>query len=158
MNQYAPASIEWASMRPRFANRGSPESRAEDARNERGFNEAPIRESGKSKRQRLDCLHHNRFNEAPIRESGKLLLLCRGRGVGSGFNEAPIRESGKSPAPRADGCRASCFNEAPIRESGKFRSCPECDRSNKASMRPRFANRGSAPAVDGRVMCSPWLQ
>ena len=36
------------------------------------------------------------FNEAPIRESGKYASLVGIRSVGAGFNEAPIRESGKS--------------------------------------------------------------
>ena len=36
-----------------------------------GFNEAPIRESGKSVDPQLASVVHHRFNEAPIRESGK---------------------------------------------------------------------------------------
>ena len=65
------------------------------------------------------------------------------------FNEAPIHESGKYTV--ADTFRriAYCFNEAPIHESGKF-----CHRGFdtpfiRASMRPRFMNRGSL-RVDAR--------
>ena len=36
-----------------------------------GFNEAPIRESGKWGRARYARPGQSRFNEAPIRESGK---------------------------------------------------------------------------------------
>ena len=38
---------EWASMRPRFMNRGSESTAERDTWSWRGFNEAPIHESGK---------------------------------------------------------------------------------------------------------------
>ena len=58
-------------MRPRFANRGSASGRNANERQERGFNEAPIRESGKWADTVRYPLGMARFNEAPIRESGK---------------------------------------------------------------------------------------
>ena len=60
-----------------------------------------------------------------------------------GFNEAPIRESGKSWPPGQPNPSTSCFNEAPIRESGKCLHEVSHTRLVQASMRPRFANRGS---------------
>ena len=60
------------------------------------FNEAPIHESGKSRRRRQRLGRLPRFNEAPIHESGKYSsggdqhIPSRPR-----FNEAPIHESGK---------------------------------------------------------------
>ena len=60
-----------------------------------------------------------------------------------GFNEAPIRESGKSLRAAFLDAGRDRFNEAPIRESGKSSlSCRTMPQSG-ASMRPRFANRGS---------------
>ena len=58
-------------MRPRFANRGSDIPLSSPDHIFFRFNEAPIRESGKSsgcgaRRSCTSC-----FNEAPIRESGK---------------------------------------------------------------------------------------
>ena len=76
-------------------NRGSPTNCLNSRVSGAGFNEAPIHESGKLRRDMRDLLHE----------------IC--------FNEAPIHESGKSqPAPPRHGARA-CFNEAPIHESGK---------------------------------------
>ena len=61
----------FASMRPRFMNRGSDTARGAVPEAMSGFNEAPIHESGKSpaaaSRRRAGCC----FNEAPIHESGK---------------------------------------------------------------------------------------
>ena len=60
-----------ASMRPRFMNRGSDAGRSRIARNQGGFNEAPIHESGKFRSPPTRRIPANRFNEAPIHESGK---------------------------------------------------------------------------------------
>ena len=38
---------------------------------------------------------------------------------------------------------ASGFNEAPIHESGKYGPAPSLGADRRASMRPRFMNRGS---------------
>ena len=135
-----------ASMRPRFANRGSDPLSPRTRAHRRGFNEAPIRESGKwfsepfsrpfsarasmrprfaNRGSRADpgrCRRaKGRFNEAPIRESGKYHTLYQATGWTHGFNEAPIRESGKSDL--------------------RVHARP----ARLASMRPRFANRGSVP-------------
>ena len=64
------------------------------------------------------------------------------------FNEAPIRESGKLRAHETLLEMATGFNEAPIRESGKFKDGYEEHDDLMASMRPRFANRGSAGRRD----------
>ena len=64
--------MKYASMRPRFMNRGSMEIHQPVGQGRARFNEAPIHESGKffptsgrpNRRPR-------RFNEAPIHESGK---------------------------------------------------------------------------------------
>ena len=62
----------------------------------KGFNEAPIHESGKSRLQSGFGHGGARFNEAPIHESGKCTLFV-GRLLNRyRFNEAPIHESGKS--------------------------------------------------------------
>ena len=63
--------LDWASMRPRFMNRGSSVSRASCG------------DTG--------CC----FNEAPIHESGKWTVRAERSGRSAGFNEAPIHESGK---------------------------------------------------------------
>ena len=60
-----------ASMRPRFANRGSAKVGRSLGADGIGFNEAPIRESGKCSQLPPVCPDRHRFNEAPIRESGK---------------------------------------------------------------------------------------
>ena len=61
----------------------------------------------------------------------------------AGFNEAPIHESGKCASRTRSPIRNPSFNEAPIHESGKFSEPPEATGSDRASMRPRFMNRGS---------------
>ena len=66
-----------ASMRPRFANRGSPAALAAILWDLWSFNEAPIRESGKLIRARGWYLPPYGFNEAPIRESGKFVRAER---------------------------------------------------------------------------------
>ena len=70
-----------------------------------------------------------------------------------GFNEAPIHESGKSGSAHPAFGAARCFNEAPIHESGKS-LCrdPLHAGRRRASMRPRFMNRGS-PGRGSRVLC-----
>ena len=60
-----------ASMRPRFANRGSPVLTMAAFIDLNRFNEAPIRESGKSPGRTISGRGFAGFNEAPIRESGK---------------------------------------------------------------------------------------
>ena len=52
-------------------NRGSAHGRDDHRPAARGFNEAPIHESGKSSRMRSMHLAALGFNEAPIHESGK---------------------------------------------------------------------------------------
>ena len=84
-----------ASMRPRFMNRGSRFYRGKWRETTSCFNEAPIHESGKWNRARSTSRAHNGFNEAPIHESGKWTSRCRCRERASSFNEAPIHESGK---------------------------------------------------------------
>ena len=59
------------SMRPRFANRGSGRDAGQECRPRPAFNEAPIRESGKSASANGKRFSMAAFNEAPIRESGK---------------------------------------------------------------------------------------
>ena len=132
-----------ASMRPRFMNRGSSASCSIWQRTARCFNEAPIHESGKSRRGPRPGQLASRFNEAPIHESGKFpeqrkpreinaasmrpRFMNRGSGGRNppreehmnGFNEAPIHESGKSPSRRPTRSPRRSFNEAPIHESGK---------------------------------------
>ena len=109
-----------ASMRPRFANRGSTRGNACDSGSPIRFNEAPIRESGKSRNQRARIHRWRCFNEAPIRESGKCDPQDQPRIGTAGFNEAPIRESGKCLNLTDWGGKVYGFNEAPIRESGKW--------------------------------------
>ena len=53
-------------------NRGSDSSAMRPESAMRGFNEAPIHESGKLARGQSDRRTCDRFNEAPIHESGKL--------------------------------------------------------------------------------------
>ena len=87
------------------------------------------------------------FNEAPIHESGKYLIHGTGLYIHMCFNEAPIHESGKFLNWQCAHAIVIGFNEAPIHESGKFRTYgnrAECQA--RASMRPRFMNRGSANA------------
>ena len=60
------------------------------------------------------------------------------------FNEAPIHESGKYIFYEWSGVAEKSFNEAPIHESGKYVHDPLDVWRNRASMRPRFMNRGSA--------------
>ena len=100
-------------------NRGSRRAKRFRRAPTRGFNEAPIHESGKlrihikvfivfiaSMRPRfmnrgspsgywLNSSAAYRFNEAPIHESGKLARCVRLERTIPGFNEAPIHESGK---------------------------------------------------------------
>ena len=52
-------------------NRGSPEHHDPIASLQRGFNEAPIHESGKYRPAAGSNHDARRFNEAPIHESGK---------------------------------------------------------------------------------------
>ena len=72
-----------------------------------------------------------------------LLRLAVPALTSSCFNEAPIRESGKFLGPFVARERGGSFNEAPIRESGKCFDPVKGARPFLASMRPRFANRGS---------------
>ena len=61
-------------------NRGSPVPAADPGFAPRGFNEAPIHESGKSRDLDRRRPLRRRFNEAPIHESGKsecLKVKCR---------------------------------------------------------------------------------
>ena len=77
MNRGSPAGqrraahAAFASMRPRFMNRGSMDKIAGQREAVRCFNEAPIHESGKYRAASLLARQSRRFNEAPIHESGK---------------------------------------------------------------------------------------
>ena len=134
-----------ASMRPRFMNRGSSAGPRSGRYRPRGFNEAPIHESGKCAVTPRTSAARCGFNEAPIHESGKFRLerslgafrACR-------FNEAPIHESGKCVSRLTPKTRLPGFNEAPIHESGKSGACAGTAQASGASMRPRFMNRGSS--------------
>ena len=100
-------------------NRGSAAERGAVQGADGRFNEAPIHESGKSRRWSDWTITDSRFNEAPIHESGKWyqtladqasrdasmrprfmnrgssLASLQSYGLDCGFNEAPIHESGK---------------------------------------------------------------
>ena len=68
------------------------------------------------------------FNEAPIHESGKSRRSSPLAPAAMGFNEAPIHESGKWRGPRGSPRALPSFNEAPIHESGKWeRYSPSTD-------------------------------
>ena len=60
-------------------NRGSQRGRVQARIDPRGFNEAPIHESGKSRREVLAPRPLRGFNEAPIHESGKFSWFPRPR-------------------------------------------------------------------------------
>ena len=86
---------------------------------------------------------------------GSLGDLLERHAIHHRFNEAPIHESGKCAcARRGDRARRS-FNEAPIHESGKFSRTPELATAMKASMRPRFMNRGSIDYVGALDVAPP---
>ena len=60
------------------------------------------------------------------------------------FNEAPIHESGKYLGDADEETQITGFNEAPIHESGKSLTYEGRKiMAWRASMRPRFMNRGS---------------
>ena len=156
-------------MRPRFANRGSPRSARSRLPSYPRFNEAPIRESGKFPERPVGRCEEpvasmrprfaNRGSQVdlPFRpfdviasmrprfaNRGSPLTKAERRSELLCFNEAPIRESGKSQtAGSYSPHHRGCFNEAPIRESGKSLHGAAVAGSPAASMRPRFANRGS---------------
>ena len=110
----------FASMRPRFMNRGSRKVSPSLSGVNVRFNEAPIHESGKSARRCVPRCLGSCFNEAPIHESGKSQRAAVVAGVGRlSFNEAPIHESGKCWWSGRRRTEDRCFNEAPIHESGK---------------------------------------
>ena len=101
-------------------NRGSMRPARPRSRKSRGFNEAPIHESGKSGRYPKLVRHHD-------------LASMRPRFMNRG-----------SPPETSQSTRATAsFNEAPIHESGKFRAPGAIRPAVIASMRPRFMNRGS---------------
>ena len=109
-----------ASMRPRFANRGS----------------APFSSFRRGSRRR--------FNEAPIRESGKSLPWAKQRGYGYRASMRPRfanRGSGSGIGNPECVSIASMRPRFANRGSVAYR-LPDCV-IGKASMRPRFANRGS---------------
>ena len=62
---------------------------------------------------------------------------------------------GSESRPQGTPQLATGFNEAPIHESGKFDRDGRDGSVSRASMRPRFMNRGSA---DGGKLCKPCLQ
>ena len=121
----------------------------------RGFNEAPIHESGKSLGRRSSGHGPLRFNEAPIHESGKSHPGLNGWIITERFNEAPIHESGKYFQRRRSPSRIFRFNEAPIHESGKYLAGDARMVVPVASMRPRFMNRGSCQSSLNQISILP---
>ena len=88
-------------MRPRFANRGSQSGGGHDSAAVRGFNEAPIRESGKfdgARQLLVDSVAASMRPRFANRGSIERYASTRVR-LNACFNEAPIRESGKWLAP-----------------------------------------------------------
>ena len=154
-------------MRPRFMNRGSVAAVDASSQVVRGFNEAPIHESGKSPGSPSVIVLPSGFNEAPIHESGKSRrrggnlpwaqasmrprFMNRGSDHGGGYRGSGVRASMRprfmnrgSVSVRIEGASSPCrFNEAPIHESGKCVPGLESAALFGASMRPRFMNRGS---------------
>ena len=93
------------------------------------------------------------FNEAPIHESGKCNWSCRCAAWNTSFNEAPIHESGKScnPAKRLPAAvTASMRPRFMNRGSDWIAALGRMARF--ASMRPRFMNRGSQADPDCLVL------
>ena len=87
------------------------------------FNEAPIHESGKSRKPCRDCGGKVASMRPRFMNRGSMRVSVLGERALQRFNEAPIHESGKSSGPpRWLPASASCFNEAPIHESGKYGS------------------------------------
>ena len=78
-------------------------------------------------------------------------LIEADRRLRRSFNEAPIHESGKCSNCGWKNKKLSSFNEAPIHESGKWARRPGLRKSQdlRASMRPRFMNRGSTTLIEG---------
>ena len=136
-------------------NRGSRTRGPWASRAQGRFNEAPIHESGK-----YDCLIWNRATElASMRPRFMNRGSCRpsdNLSTPSGcFNEAPIHESGKSAGTACRPRTSRRFNEAPIHESGKWAGTwTTYANRHKASMRPRFMNRGSLSGLWRRDVAS----
>ena len=84
-----------ASMRPRFANRGSPGKPPSTWPPNRASMRPRFANRGSVAGVDPLDLHVTGFNEAPIRESGKSGSSAAKSRTAAGFNEAPIRESGK---------------------------------------------------------------
>ena len=93
-----------ASMRPHPFRRGNSQSRTQNIRADRSFNEAPPIQAGKL----ADTRDHRRpghtgFNEAPPIQAGKPGTSGRLTRTSTSFNEAPPIQAGKPGDPRAEG-------------------------------------------------------
>ena len=84
-----------ASMRPRFANRGSYGRVIRECRRTTCFNEAPIRESGKSHTGDRTMFQPVASMRPRFANRGSTERWAQAAANAAGFNEAPIRESGK---------------------------------------------------------------
>ena len=107
-------------------NRGSRARRAGRLGRVVRFNEAPIHESGKSRRSGPSSRRGDCFNEAPIHESGKL-DATRGskRGCYASMRPRFMNRGSWRVVAECPGERMR-FNEAPIHESGKCVSIRLC--------------------------------
>ena len=83
-------------------NRGSSGVADGDLPGPRGFNEAPIHESGKSPYRNPTAIHGAVASMRPrFMNRGSRAAGCYRTAPSAGFNEAPIHESGKSGHVRA---------------------------------------------------------
>ena len=142
MNQKRIA-LRLASMRPRFANRGS----LTRIRSVSASSDASMRPRFANRGSGKRCAQRDRLRAlqgGPDSRIGEVERSRRIAPIYGGFNEAPIRESGKSDRAVAAGRgprKASMRPRFANRGSGR----PPAGRQSRirASMRPRFANRGS---------------
>ena len=134
-----------ASMRPRFANRGSSGGAASSPRCCSGFNEAPIRESGKwregladGERPAIASMRPRFANRGsprmPRKRRRDISASMRPRFANRGSEAA----RGPAPGRRRASMRPRFANRGSDRRNARV------DDLGIASMRPRFANRGSA--------------
>ena len=134
-----------ASMRPRFMNRGSPRTPNLCRTCIRGFNEAPIHESGKCAGGRRPCGTRLRASMRPRfmnRGSVHLVDVAGARHRASMrprfMNRGSVGKGRNTTGPRRASMRPRFMNRGSSVRAGH----PQ-DRGVVASMRPRFMNRGS---------------